>query len=137
MLCSYNIKGILKKKKYKQILIHYMRPLARWLQGNDFVLQQDNDPKHTSHFVKNYLQNQQIEVLPWPPLGPDLNPVENLWSELDRQTEPKNCNCKEELFKQVKEQWVKLSPDYLEKLFESMPSRCEKVIKSCGYLIDY
>ena len=74
----YHIKGILKKEKYRQILIHQMRPSARRLQGDDFVFQHDNDPKHTSHLVKNYLQNQQIEVLPWPPQIPDLNPIENL-----------------------------------------------------------
>lgn len=133
----YQIKGILKKEKYRQILIHQMRPSARRLQGDDFVFQHDNDPKHTSHLVKNYLQNQQIEVLPWPPQSPDLNPIENLWSELDRQTERRGCNSEEELFKQLKEQWEKLSPDYLKKLVESMPRRCEKVIKSRGYPIDY
>ena len=133
----YHIKGILKKEKYRQILIHQMRPSARRLQGDDFVFQHDNDPKHTSHLVKNYLQNQQIEVLPWPPQSPDLNPIENLWSELDRQTERRSCNSEEELFKQLKEQWEKLSPDYLKKLVESMPRRCEKVIKSRGYPFDY
>ena len=63
----YHIKGILNKEKYRQIVIHHMRPSARRLQGDDFVFQHDNDPKHTSHLVDNYLQNQQIQVLTWPP----------------------------------------------------------------------
>ena len=31
---------------------------------DDCIFQHDNDSKHTSNVVKNYLQNQRIEVLP-------------------------------------------------------------------------
>ena len=62
-----------------------MRPSARQLHGDNFIFQNDNDPKHTAHIVKNYLRNQQIEMLEWPPLSPDLNPIENLLAELSRK----------------------------------------------------
>lgn len=58
----YPIKGILTKEKYRQILIHQMRPSARQPHGDDFVFHHDNDPKHTSHLVKYYLHNEQSAI---------------------------------------------------------------------------
>ena len=46
------------------------------------MLQQDNDPKHTSHMCKNYLRRKEekgdLVVMDFPPQSPDLNPIENL-----------------------------------------------------------
>ena len=54
----YQIKGILTKERYRQILIHQMRPSARQLQGDNFIFQHDNNPEHTAHIVENYPRNQ-------------------------------------------------------------------------------
>ena len=40
----------------------------------DWYFQQDNAPCHTL----NWLEDQQIRLLPWLPASPDLNPIENL-----------------------------------------------------------
>ena len=133
----YRVKGIMKKEQYRQILIHHMRPSASRLHGNDYIFQHDNDPKHTSNVIKNYLQNQGIEVLPWPAQSPDLNPIENLWSEIDRQLEKRESNSEDELFECLKETWEALSVDYIHKLVESMPKRCAEVLKNRRYPIDY
>jgi transposase len=45
-----------------------------------FIFQQDNDPKHTSKLAKRFFEEKNIELLPWAPQSPDLNPIENLWS---------------------------------------------------------
>ena len=46
------------------------------------MLQQDNDPKHTSHMCKNYLRRKEekgdMVVMDFPPQSPDLNRIENL-----------------------------------------------------------
>ena len=48
------------------------------LHGSLLASQQDNDPKHTSKVVKEWLNEDRIEVLEWPSRGPDLNLVENM-----------------------------------------------------------
>ena len=81
----HQIKGILTNERYRQILIRQMRSSARQLRGDNSIFQHDNDPKHTTHIVKNYLINQQIEMLEWPPQSLDLNRIENLWAERNRK----------------------------------------------------
>ena len=48
------------------------------------ILQQDNDPKHTSLLAQTFISDHDVEVLTWPPPLPDLNPIENLWELVNR-----------------------------------------------------
>ena len=104
------INGILTKEKYRQILIRHMQPSARRLHGWNYIFQHDYDPKHTAAIVKSYLRNQEIEVLPWPAQSPDLYPIENLWSELDRRVDKQAFNSKEELTRSIINLHILFSP---------------------------
>ena len=66
----------------------------------------------------------------WPAQSPDLNPIENLWAELNRLTKVKKPKNENELFEILKSGWNEITDEYLHKLVESMPSRCKAVIKS-------
>jgi Transposase/DDE superfamily endonuclease len=49
-------------------------------QGNmNWILQEDNDPKHRSKICKKWKEENKVTVLPWPSMSPDQNPIENVW----------------------------------------------------------
>ena len=114
-------------------LIHHLVPSARRLCGNNFVFQHDNDPKHTSGVVQRYLANKKVNVMKWLAQSPDLNPIENLWAELNNRitTERKPMN-EFELFEVLQRGWESVSIEYLHSLIESMPRRCKAVVKAKG-----
>lgn len=127
------INGRMDGSYYRNILQNNLRISARNLGlGDNFTFQHDNDPKHTSSIVKSFLEENNINVLEWPPQSPDLNPIEHLWDELDRKVpKSKQRNIKEyraALF----EEWVKIEPDILITLVDSMPQHLEAVIKAKG-----
>ena len=129
----FRIHGILNQQKYRQLLIHHMRPSVRTLfNGNNCIFQQDNDPKHTARTVKAYLSRCPFQIMEWPSQSPDLNPIENLWSQLDRELSDRNPQSKHELFEVLQQGWSALSPQYLHSLVQSMPDRCRAVLKSGG-----
>ena len=55
----YKVKGILKKEGYHSTLHCNTIPCGQRLIGANFLLQEDNDPTHTSKLCKNYLGKKQ------------------------------------------------------------------------------
>ena len=49
-----------------------------------WLLQQVNDPKHTSKSKMDDLKRHKLRVLPGPSKSPDLKLIENLWIDLKR-----------------------------------------------------
>jgi hypothetical protein len=133
----------LDKHLYKRILADNLLPSARLHfslappQVEQWHFLQDNDPKHTSGVVSEWLHNNGVSVIDFPPYSPDLNPIENLWAHMAREVEKHSCETMEALQDVVAAVWDKIDADYMRELVHSMPKRCQAVIDAQGWHTKY
>lgn len=79
------IHGNLNAQRYRdEILRPVAIPFIRQ-QPRGIVFQHDNARPHTARLTRDYLNNMNVHVLPWPASSPDMNPIEHLWDHIDRQ----------------------------------------------------
>lgn len=134
------IDGIMDKKVYHKILQYHAIPSGRRLVGDNFVMQQDNDPKHTSKYCTDYLKSKEeknhLQIMEWPSQSPDCNPIEYLWDHLDRKIRDKPLRNKNELWATVESEWKNIEEDVLQKLIDRMPRICKAILKVRGGYFD-
>ncbi|GFS92571.1 retrovirus-related Pol polyprotein from transposon 17.6 [Trichonephila clavipes] len=78
--------------------------------------------------LKDNLSNQK--QLHTPAQSPDLNVIENLWSQLEKAVHEHEITNKEVLKKVLREEWAKLSVETTKTLVESLPRRLQAVIQA-------
>lgn len=127
----YRIRGRLNADKYIDVLENSLCPTA-WarfgLEPIPFV--QDRSPIHTSHLVNEWFESHpEFRLLPWPAKAADLNPIENLWSDMVREMDNIHVSNQDELWICVKEIWDRLKRrnQYWRTLTDSMVNRLRMV----------
>lgn len=134
-ICRVN--GRMDQHLYRDILCNTMKPFAVQHMPDPFIFMQDNDPKHTARSVKQWFSSENINVLDWPAQSPDLNPIENLWADVEIALEKKVSKNAEELFQNVKEIWQSIPVERCQHLVASLPKRCKAVLEAKGYPTKY
>ncbi len=121
---------------YKTVLEEHLIPFME-KHGTTMFLQ-DGAPCHTSNMIKNFLAEEDIQLIDWPGNSPDLNPIENCWNYVKDKLEDRHTPNLKALIDNIKDLWCRRTEtEYLRNLVSSMPRRMAMAIQNNGYSTKY
>lgn len=102
--------GTLNQKIYHSISHHHTRPSGLCLIGQEFMLQHDNDPEHTSRLYQDYFtrkeQDNRPQTMELTAQSPDLTPIKlGLCNEVDRSMKAKQPTSAMHLYRTSATVW--------------------------------
>ena len=119
--------------------------LGIWEPG--LVFMQDNAPIHKARKITEWMQEQGIEIMEWPPYSPDMNPIEHLWFRLKELVYEVNPDIEkvggnvdkvqEALFETLAKAWQLIEKDYMHDLIWSMQASVKALIETEGWYTRY
>jgi transposase len=127
-------------ERYARVLQKHAIPsLYKLVPHRRGIFQEDNAPPHRSKIAADVRNAAGISMLPWPAQSPDLNPIENLWNEVDRHVRslPNQPTSLEDLERKVKTAWRSIPLEYVRTLVDSMPRRIQACIAAQGGATKY
>ena len=80
IIAASPVLSIINARTYSSIIQSDVLPSVRDVHGDAFIFQQDNAPPHVARTTLELFAAESVRLLPWPPMSPDLNPVENIWA---------------------------------------------------------
>lgn len=129
--------GVTALRYIAQVLRPVVVPL--FARRRRYVFQQDNAPAHRAQVTQAFLQQNNVQMMDWPALSPDLNPIEQLWAFLKRRIneQPNRPHNAVALRREIQRQWNQVPQAFLDRLVNSMPNRCNLTIIAGGGHIRY
>uniref|UniRef100_A0A8C4SSF1 Transposase n=1 Tax=Erpetoichthys calabaricus TaxID=27687 RepID=A0A8C4SSF1_ERPCA len=131
--------GTMTAIRYRdEILGPIVRPYAGAV-GPGFLLVHNNARPHVARVCRQFLEDEGIDTIDWPPRSSDLNPIEHLWDIMfrsirRRQVAPQTV---QELSDALVQIWEEIPQDTIRRLIRSMPRRCQACIQACGGHTNY
>ena len=126
---------------FMDFMAEEVKPTIRGLVGDDFILQQDRAPTHTSAYSVAKFAELSVELLDWPSRSPDLNLIENCWAMIASIVyDSKQYESKSELWAAIDSAVSFINShkrDALESIFASLSKRFLECVELKGGLTHY
>jgi hypothetical protein len=119
------IEGALNQDGYMDIIQNTLLPFARATFQDNFVLIQDNATPHRARRTMQLLDEEEVHVMDWPPVSPDMNPIEHVWDYIGRQIRSMDNppTSVDTLRQAVQRAWDEMPQEVITRLIDSMPRR--------------
>ena len=103
------------------------------------IFQQDNARPHVARVTLDFMDQHDINRLPWPPRSPDLSPIEHVWDILGRrllnlQQPPRTLAA---LRHELEVGWNEIPQEDIDHLIRTMPRRINDCIRYRGSATHY
>jgi transposase len=97
-----------------------------------------NDHTHIAQITRQYLHDVGIQMLRWPPMSSELNPIEHLWDNLSRSIRQNysEFHTVVQLEQALLHEWEMMRLGFCV-LITNMPRRLRAVIEARGGNIRY
>jgi len=115
-----------------RVLMDVVKPWIETVRPEDHVFQQDGTPAHMSHLIQNWLSDNVDMFWSkefWPPNSPDLNPLDYMWSVVERVLA---SQCDISLRTAIEAAFVGMDSATLQCACQRFKSRIEAIIQVNG-----
>ena len=126
------IQGNLTDVRYRdQVLMPHILSLVN---AHNLTFQHDNARPHVARVCRDFLNQNNVQVLEWSQYSPDLNPIEHLWDALDRRVRKRvnvQNNVAQLQLARIQE-WNNIPQRTIDNLFGSMVRRVRAATAARG-----
>ena len=97
------------------------------------ILMHDNARPHVARISRQFLNRNNVNVLPWPTVSPDMNPIEHIWNYLGRKVRARgNVYNLRDLENALIQEWNNIPNVVIRRYVRSMRGRLAACINSRG-----
>ena len=97
------------------------------------ILMHDNARSHVARICRPFLNRNNVNVLPWPAVSTDMNPIEHIWNYLGRKVRARgNVHNLRDLENAFIQEWNNIPNVVIRSYVRSMPGRIAACINSRG-----
>ena len=93
----------------------------------------DNARPHVARICQQFLNRNNVNILPWPAVSPDMNPIEHIWDYLGRKVRARgNTHNPRDLENTFIQEWKNIPNVVIRRYVRSMRGRLAAFINSRG-----
>lgn len=139
----YRIDGKFNTTQYITVLNAMLAKLPNVQDSIPYDFVHDSNPVNKSKAIQNwFLTKTQLKLLPWPPAFGDVNPMEQLWVDLEKSL---NSDLPLKPYSNIDDLWLQIHLNFKVrtkpmfnrcKLTDMIPNKLKMVIEKEGCSID-